>query len=486
MLSKPIPVSPPSPLNDAWGVILAGGSGTRLWPASRERLPKQYLKLGGEKSLIHATIDRLGKLVPTDRMLIVSGQAGISGLPADLSKIATLVEPASRNTAAAIGLAALHLSASGRDPIMIVAPSDHVVSDESAFVSAVTTAVEAARDGELVTLGIHPSRPDTGFGYIHAPGDGWTARRVRAFREKPDIDAARMMLSEGGWHWNAGIFVWRASTVLAELAAHASDVFAVLENIRQAAATGSFSEAISQHFPRCPNISIDKAVMERSARVVTVPVDMGWSDVGTWDAVADMAEKDASGNSAKGNVLSVSTHDTHVRAEHRLVATVGVSDLVIVETRDAVLVAGRNQTQDVKQLVELLRQKGAPEQTEHLTVERPWGSYTVLQEGPGFKLKSIDVRPGGRLSLQSHRHRSEHWVVIAGVATVTCDSEIRTVQANESTFIPVGAKHRLENLTEDELVIIEVQVGSYVGEDDIQRYDDVYGRVPAPVPGSAP
>lgn len=476
MKDESSPVATQTLLADAWSVVLAGGAGTRLWPASRQNLPKQYLKLVGNRSLIQATVQRLGHITPTDRILVVAG-GDVPQLSAHLDGIEILVEPASRNTAGAIGLAALHFLTKGHDPLMIVAPSDHLIADESAFGRAVSAAAVAANGGALVTLGATASRPESGYGYIHAPGDELSARKVLSFKEKPDSETARTLLAEGGWYWNTGIFVWRASTILAEIAAHAPEIHKVLEAIQESAQTCDLSGSISRHFTACPNISIDKAILERSRNVRCVTVEMGWSDVGSWDSIAQMSPKDANGNSLLGNVVTLDTSDSLIRADHRLVAALGVRGLIIVETPDAVLVSAKDRTQDVKALVEVLRMRGAPEQADHATVPRPWGNYTVLLHGQGFKLKLIEVRAGGRLSLQSHRHRSEHWVVIAGIATVTCDGESRTVREGESTFIPVGARHRLENLSDDVLRIVEVQVGEYVGEDDIERYDDVYGRL---------
>lgn len=470
----------------AVAVVLAGGSGTRLWPLSRLQIPKQFLAVVGDCTLFEATVNRLAPLITRDDVLVVSSRANAMGEGhGALAPYSKLLEPVGRNTAPAIALAAARLMAEGgedSDPIMVVLPADHVITNVSAFHDCLRTAIACAAEGRLVTFGIRALHPETGFGYLNAPGDGAGARKVARFKEKPDRATAEQMLAEGGWYWNSGMFVWRASTILAAIAEHAPAVHAAIANIRNAAATLGWQPAIEAHFASAPGISIDHAVLEKAADVWAVPADIGWSDVGSWDAVHDIAEKDDHGNALQGAVIALNSQNTLVRGTNRLIATIGVDDLTIVDTPDALLVAKRGHSQDVKHIVAQLQEREAREHIEHLTVQRPWGRYTVLQDSPGCKIKSIVVNPGGRLSLQSHKHRSEHWVVTQGEATVTRGESTFTVKVNESTFIPIGAKHRLENRGATPLEIIEVQVGSYVGEDDITRYDDQYGRAPAATP----
>ncbi len=464
-------------------VILAGGSGTRLWPLSRQQMPKQFLCLDGELSLLEATVARLDPVIPRENVLIVTSESSAKGEAfVPLAPYEKLLEPAARNTAPAIALAATHFLARGEDPVMVILPADHVIRDVPAFHRCLRLAVEAAEEGKLVTFGIQPTGPETGFGYIKATVNGETLPRVERFKEKPDAATAAAFLAEGGWYWNSGMFVWKASAIMEAVEAALPDLAQIMSTIKQTRSVDpvNFSErwqqALREHFPRCPSISIDHGVLEKSRNLYLVPAEIGWSDVGSWDAVHEIAAKDAQGNSAQGNVLAFDCKDTLVRAGKRVVAAVGVEGVSIVETPDAVLVAGRGASQDVKKVVEALAARSAQEAVVHLTVRRPWGTYTVLEEGPGFKIKRIEVNPGGRLSLQSHDRRSEHWVVVAGEATVSLNGDTKTFGVNESTFVAVGTRHRLENRGAEPLHIIEVQVGPYLGEDDIHRYDDQYGR----------
>jgi mannose-1-phosphate guanylyltransferase/mannose-6-phosphate isomerase len=462
---------------DVRAVILAGGSGTRLWPLSRLRAPKQFLRLVGQDTLLEATIARLPPSIPRTSVLVVTNEETASGEGYQaLASYEKILEPVARNTAPAIGVAALRYRLAGVDPVMVVLPSDHVVRDIEAFRSALQAAIVIARDGKLVTFGIRPLSPETGFGYIQVES-GRTPARVRAFHEKPDRIKAQAFLDSGDFYWNSGMFVWHASSILREIEAALPELARVLQAIEaDAASDGNFARALEAHFPAAPSISIDHGVLEKSPNLVMVAGDFGWSDVGSWDSVYDVAEKDSQDNAFQGNVVGVDCRNTLVRSETRLIAAVGVEDLSIIETPDAILVAKRGAGQRVREVVEELKRREATEHVLHLTVQRPWGSYTVLEEGPGFKIKHIEVRPGGRLSLQMHQHRSEHWVVVSGEATVTCGERITTLHANESTYIPMRTQHRLENAAADPLQIIEVQVGSYVGEDDIQRFEDQYGR----------
>lgn len=464
--------------NDVRAVILAGGSGTRLWPLSRLQAPKQFLRLTGEDTLLEATVRRLAPGIDNSQILVVTNEQTATGEGfRALTPFEKILEPAARNTAPAIGVAALKFRLDGIDPVMVVLPSDHLISDVPAFQDALGVAIAAAREGKLVTFGIRPTAPETGYGYIQAGGVG-RLRPVTAFREKPDLATAKVFLAAGDHFWNSGMFVWRASAILREIELALPDLHRALAAIESdARSPGSLDEAIKRHFAEAPSISIDHGVLEKSTRLFMVPGDFGWSDIGSWDAVYDVAHKDENRNALQGNVLAIDCTNTLIRSQNRLVAAVDVDDVSVIETPDAVLVTRRGASQNVRKVVEELARRSASEHILHVTVQRPWGSFTVLESGPGFKIKRIEVRPGGRLSLQRHKHRSEHWVVISGEATVTAETSVSTLRANESTYIPIGSRHRLENLGSEVLQIIEVQVGSYVGEDDIERFEDQYGRV---------
>ena len=459
-------------------VILAGGSGTRLWPLSREQLPKQFLSIDGGHTLLEATINRLQPLIAQDNVLIVTKKDYAQGEAYHaLNHYDTLLEPEGRNTAPAIALAAAWLIRNGADPVMVVLPADHVIKDAPLFQQALQQAIDAAHSGKLVTFGIAPSRPDTGFGYIQAGApQGGNAYAVQRFAEKPDAATAQRFLDEGGYYWNSGMFVWKASAILHEVAEHLPEVAAVLGDITAAWQQGTKPEAIVEHFGRMPSISIDYGVLEKTANVALIPCDIGWSDVGSWDAVHEVSDKDTNGNATQGNVIAVDCHNSLIQSNKRLVAAIGVEDLNVVETADAVLITKRGESQRVREVVDVLKSNNAQEHIAHLTVQRPWGSYTVLEDADDFKMKRITVKPGQSLSLQRHQHRSEHWVVVAGTATVTRDDEVIAVAKNQSTYIPIGTKHRLENRGKIPLQIIEVQVGEYLEEDDIERFEDVYGR----------
>ncbi len=461
-------------------VILAGGSGSRLWPLSRQHLPKQFLALEGEATLLQTTIDRLSPTIQKQNVLIVTQEAHAKGEAYHaLLPYQALYEPIGRNTAPAIALAAAYLVANGADPIMVVLPADHIIKDKARFCAHLETAIQAAQSGKLVTFGIRPTRPDTGFGYIKAlHADNTQVCKVERFTEKPDLATAEHFLKEGGYYWNSGMFVWRASAILAEIQRYLPAVHQIVQTIlAESRAGATFQQAVEKHFSAMPSISIDYGVLEKSDRVSLIPCDIGWNDVGSWQAVHDISAKDENGNMLQGNVIALGCHNSLIRAEKRLVAVIGVKNLCVIETADAVLISKSDQTQRVREVVDALHENGATEHIYHAKVNRPWGSYTVLEEDPeGFKLKRIEVLPGARLSLQSHNQRSEHWVVVSGTATVTTGDEVITVQKNQSTYIPIGTKHRLENRGNEPLHIIEIQVGEYLGEDDIRRYEDNYGR----------
>ena len=463
-------------------VILAGGSGSRLWPMSRQNLPKQFLALDGETTLLQTTINRLSPTIDAKDVLIVTQEAHAKGEAYHaLLPYQSLFEPVARNTAPAIALAAAYLTVHGADPVMVVLPADHIIKDEVRFRAHLDIAIKAAEEGRLVTFGITPTRPDTGFGYIKTKKLKSSSAHildVERFTEKPDNATAESFLKDGNYYWNSGMFVWRASVILAEIQQHLPAVYQVIQSILADSRSGvNFQQAVEKHFSTIPSISIDYGVLEKSDRVSLIPCDIGWNDVGSWQAVHEISRKDEHGNALQGNVIAVGCSNSLIRSEKRLVAAIGVEDICVIETADAVLITKSDQSQRVREVVDALQKKGATEHIYHTKVNRPWGNYAVLEDDPeGFKIKRIEVAPGARLSLQSHKQRSEHWVVVSGTATVTNGEEVLTVHKNQSTYIPIGAKHRLENRGTEPLHIVEIQVGEYLGEDDIKRYEDNYGR----------
>ncbi len=476
-------------------VILAGGSGQRFWPLSRELNPKQLLTVFGQESLISQAIHRIlpftgggsGVMVVTSERLFDELRNHLTSQPdPSLREVTYLQEPLARNTAPAIALAAAALEAADPDSVMVVLPSDHLLADGEAWAACVEAARTAAESGYLVTIGITPTRPETGYGYI-AVGEALPAFTVGAavphaaveFVEKPDAERAAAYVESGRYVWNAGIFVMRASTLLEELAAAGADGARIVDVCRWLVAqptTARHSDEARERFATLPSVSIDYAVMERSRRVVVIPASLDWNDVGSLLALEEAARADALGTVRIGPGIDIDSRDSIVYSTGRLVATLGLHDMVVVDTADATLVLPKDRVQDVRLVFEALKAVGAPEVTQPKVSLRPWGSWTSLLAGDGFHLKLIEVTPGARLSLQRHAKRTEHWVVIEGTATVTCGAAVFELACNESTFIPLGELHRLENRTGGPLRLIEVQAGSYVGEDDIERLEDDWDR----------
>lgn len=473
-------------------VILSGGSGTRLWPLSREQFPKQLLPLTGELSLLQATVQRLDGFttIPLEEHQIVVCNEEYRFLTAEqLRQIGRtsqtiILEPVGRNTAPALTLAALAVK---DDPVLLVMPADHVVQDLAAFRQSIAYGVEHAFAGAIVTFGIVPDRPETGYGYIKAGtllgSSGNPARRIDAFVEKPDAATAEKYLTSGQYWWNSGIFMLRASVWMAAIRRFRPDIGAACEKAYKGGqADKDFYRVDIKAFEACPSESIDYAVMEKISggkqgiAAVVVPMSAGWSDVGAWNALWQLVDKDSEGNAVRGDVMLYDTHNSLVVAGDRLVACLGVDDLVVVETADAVMVAHKDKTQEVKHIVERLKAERRPQANAHRKVYRPWGWYDSVDGGERFQVKRIVVKPGGTLSLQMHHHRAEHWIVVRGTAKVIRGEESFLVSENESTYIPLGVRHRLENPGMVPLELIEVQSGSYLGEDDIVRFEDVYGR----------
>ncbi|MBI3343695.1 MAG: mannose-1-phosphate guanylyltransferase/mannose-6-phosphate isomerase [Gammaproteobacteria bacterium] len=482
-------------------VILSGGSGSRLWPLSREHYPKQLLALVGERTLLQETVCHLEGVKEAAEPIVVCNEEHrflvaeqirqLGGKPSNI-----ILEPAGRNTAPALTLAALAITQGGvapgilppatlvlpctsQDGVMLVMPSDHVIQDRAAFVTAVRQGAELAAQGALVTFGIVPTSPQTGYGYIKQgePLSENNAYRVAAFVEKPDFNTAESYLADGRYYWNSGIFMMRAETWLNELDEHRPDIAAACRAAcAQGKKDGDFYRPDAALFSACPSDSIDYAVMEKTAHAVVIPLNAGWSDIGAWPALWEVCPQDAQGNVIRGDVSTHATQNALLIAQHRFLAVVGIEDIIVVETADAVLVVHKDHAQHVKEIVAKLKTEQREEYKTHRKVHRPWGTYEGVDAGPRFQVKRICVRPGAALSLQMHHHRAEHWIVVKGTAKVTRGEEVFLLSENQSTYIPIGVRHRLENPGALVLEMIEVQSGSYLGEDDIVRFADNYNR----------
>lgn len=457
-------------------IILAGGGGSRLFPLSRTRFPKQFLKLNGNKSLLAQTIERFSELVKPIDMIIVTNQEYVHHVKTELivsnaQEAHILLEPVARNTAPAIALAARYCVdrlGCGADEVMVVTPSDHIIRSVEMFTTNVRQALGVAKMNKIVTLGVKPDSPESGYGYIQVGKPLGSGFNVESFHEKPDRATAEAYLANGSYYWNSGMLVFTVGCLMNELRMYQPEIYAL---------TDSLLDTMTEDFAEMPNISIDYAVVEKSKQVVMLPLTTDWSDIGSWDAIYNVLDKDADGNALQGDCMPIDCSNTLILGHSRLIAGIGLEDLLVVETDDVIVVAKKGESQKVKDLVSQLAAKGRVEADEHTTVYRPWGRYTVLCAGPGYKMKKIVVNPGQVLSLQMHYHRSEHWIVIGGTARVTIGETEQMVHENESVFVPQTANHRLENPGKLPLEIFEVQNGSYLGEDDIVRFEDMYGRV---------
>jgi mannose-1-phosphate guanylyltransferase/mannose-6-phosphate isomerase len=476
-----------------FAVILAGGSGTRFWPLSRETFPKQMLQIIGEDSLLHQTIKRLDGFIPPENIYIITTKDltqdirfHIQSLGNMANKIHVITEPVGRNTAPAIGLAAIILKKTAPDSVMVVLPADHLIKDLKEFHQALQIGLNGAEKEYLVTLGIKPKHPETGYGYLKTDPAARVEMegllKVERFVEKPDLETAKTYFSHGGYFWNSGIFIWKTSKILSEIKKHLPSLVSSLNDMEpflseKTGGPGGDISKVAELYASLDSISIDYGVMEKSNDVMMVPSNFGWSDLGNWTALDEIFEKDRDGNILKGNAIDLGSRDSIIFGGERLVTTIGLNNMVLVDTPDALLVSSKEKVQDVKKIVERLKRESREESLLHRTVFRPWGGYTVLEKGPGYKIKRIFLKPGTKLSLQIHRHRSEHWVVISGTAKVTKDNNVYFVHPHESTYIPMSTKHRLENPGLIPLQIIEIQNGEYLEEDDIERLDDDYNRL---------
>ncbi|MBI1811171.1 MAG: mannose-1-phosphate guanylyltransferase/mannose-6-phosphate isomerase [Nitrospirae bacterium] len=461
-------------------LILAGGSGTRLWPLSRKNYPKQFLKLNGDRSLLQQTVERLLRTLPAEDIIVMTNNEykfhvlsdlNALSLPIPLPASNIILEPVSRNTAPAIALGikyCMEKLGCHKDEVIFISPSDHIIKPLERFVEYIGTAEKIARQGYIVTFGIKPERPETGYGYIKAGKSiGMGGYKAEEFTEKPNSETAKRYLEEGNYFWNSGMFSFSIGTMLREFSKHTPAIKEMLN--------GSFDDMIV-NFSEMPDISIDYAIAEKSEKVAILPMDIYWNDIGSWDSLYEILDKDEMGNVKKGDVIAIDTKKSLIIGNKRHISIIGLDNCLVVETDDAILISRKGEAQKVRDVVNRLKKENRKEADEHVTTYRPWGNYTVLEEGTGYKIKRIVVNPGEKLSLQMHNRRSEHWVVIKGTAKVTTGDAQMIIYENESVYVPKSTLHRLENPAEMPLEIIEVQNGEYVGEDDIVRYDDIYGR----------
>ena len=474
--------------NSVIPVILCGGSGTRLWPLSRESFPKQYLSLSvsNHKSLLQTTIDRLNGLRNLLNPILICNEehrfiVAEQMREIEINPLSILLEPFGRNTAPAITLSALKALEKDNDPILLVLSSDHEIKDKEKFLKVINKGLKYAENGELVTFGVIPTSPHTGYGYIKAESpflDGEIiGKKIKRFTEKPDYKTALNFLEDKSFTWNSGIFMFKASTILEEIKSFSPQTFqSCQETIKKSKLDLEFQRLDAVAFNRCPSISIDIAVMEKTKKGIVLPLDVNWNDIGSWKSVWETSKRDKENNYKQGKIILENTRNCYLRSEKRLVVGIGLEDLIVVETNDAILISDKNQTQKVKDIVKILKDKEIPEGQSHSKIFRPWGHYESVVEESRWQLKLIHVKPGEKLSLQMHHHRSEHWVVVKGTAKVEIDATSSVLSENQSTYIPVGAKHRLSNPGKIPLLIIEIQNGAYLGEDDIVRFEDNYGR----------
>lgn len=464
-------------------IILSGGTGTRLWPVSRKSYPKQFLDLVGDGSLFQQTCKRVSnKLFHNPRILsnedhrfIVAEQMQLSGITPQ----AIVLEPVGRNTAPAILIASLLASQENDNALLLILPSDHLIDDNEAFCSTIERGIEKAREGHIVTFGVKPDTPNTGYGYIETAGRNDGVQDVVKFFEKPSLEAAQSYVDAGNFYWNAGIFLFSSQTMIDAFKAHAPEMLQHCEKSLMNAQTDlDFLRLEEASFSQCESISIDYAIMENSSNISCVPLSSDWSDLGSWTAVAEQVPADSNGNAARGDVTFLNSKDCFGHSDDGAnLSLLGVENIIVIATKDSILVAAKDSVQNVKELVDIHRQKGTNSLDSHNRVYRPWGWYEGIERGERFQVKCLMVKPGGRLSLQSHVHRAEHWVVVSGTAQVTVGEDVKLLTENESIYIPLGSKHRLENTGKIGALLIEVQSGSYLGEDDIVRYEDVYGRI---------
>ena len=464
-------------------VILLGGSGTRLWPVSRKNHPKQFLNLTGDQTLLQATLSRLDGVDNLESSIVVCNEEHrfttadqLTEMDRGLGDI--ILEPVGKNTAPAVAIAALRSLQKYEDTLLLVLPADHVIKDTVAFQAAIKTAANAALKNQLATFGIVPTKPETGYGYVKQGKEITTSlHQVAEFVEKPDLKTAQSYIDSGDYFWNSGMFLFKASTFLEELEQFQPEMVACCKaSLTKSEHDLDFIRLHKKSFMNCPSNSIDYAVMEKTENAVIVPLDAGWNDVGSWDALWEIEQKDASGNVLQGDVFAHNSNNCLVKAENKLVTLVGVEELVVIETKDAVLVAAKDKVQDVKSIVEKLGSKKRSETELHREVYRPWGKYDGIDVGERFQVKRITIKPGGSTSMQMHHHRAEHWIIVSGIAEITCGEEMFLCGENKSAFIPQGSKHRISNPGKLPMEMIEVQTGSYLGEDDIVRFEDQYGR----------